>query len=103
MALPNSFDQEIKAKKITGIQLRGWQLTANFTAQRTGIKKHGVILTAGLTCKLPCIRAQIELLSTFVHDYKMSTGGSSFPGKVVIDQCASISNRATLTKFTLAL
>ena len=103
MALPNSFDQEIKAKKITGIQLRGWQLTANFTAERTGIKKHGVILKAGLTCKLPCIRAQIELLSTFVHDYKMSTSGSSFPGKVVIDQCASISNRATLTKFTLAL
>lgn len=75
----------------------------NFTAERTGIKKDGVILKAGLTCKLPCIRAQIELLSTFVHDYKISAGGSSFPGKV--DQCASISNRATLsvTKFTLAL
>ena len=28
-------------------------------------------------CNLPCIRAQIELLSTFVYDYKMSTGGSS--------------------------
>lgn len=77
----------------------------NFTAERTGIKKHGVILKTGLTCKLPCIRAHIELLSTFVHDYKINAGGSSFPGKVVIDHCASISNRATLsvTKFTLAL
>ena len=26
---------------------------------------------------LPCIRAQIELSSTFVYDYKMSTSGSS--------------------------
>ena len=28
-------------------------------------------------CKLPCIEAQIELSSTFVYDYKMSTSGSS--------------------------
>ena len=28
-------------------------------------------------CKLPCIKAQIELSSTFVYDQKMSTSGSS--------------------------
>ena len=28
-------------------------------------------------CKLPCIEAQIELSSTFVYDYKMSTSTSS--------------------------
>ena len=28
-------------------------------------------------CKLPCIRPQIELSSTFVYDSKMSTGGIS--------------------------
>ena len=28
-------------------------------------------------CKLPCIEAQIEVSSTFVYDYKMSTSGSS--------------------------
>jgi len=28
-------------------------------------------------CKLPCIRDQVELWSTYAYDYKISTGGSS--------------------------